>query len=78
MSHNSSPFCSDYFEDGVLRTIFLGWPWTVILPISASRVVRITGVSCWHWLLAFLISIWIKLPVSLVLSYSCGMFESIT
>jgi hypothetical protein len=28
LSHNSSPFCSGYFEDGVLPTICLGWPRT--------------------------------------------------
>jgi hypothetical protein len=39
----SSPFCSGYFEDGVLQSINLGWPWTAILPISASQVARITG-----------------------------------
>jgi hypothetical protein len=34
-----------YFGDGALRTICLGWPQTVILPISVSQVARITGVS---------------------------------
>jgi hypothetical protein len=32
----------------VLTNFFLVWPWTVILPISASQVARITGVSQWH------------------------------
>jgi hypothetical protein len=45
LKHASSPFCSSYFGDGVLRSIFLGWPGTSILPISASQVARITGVS---------------------------------
>jgi hypothetical protein len=36
-----------YFGNGVLRTIFVGWPGTVILLISTFQVVRITGVS--HW-----------------------------
>jgi hypothetical protein len=31
----------------ILWTICLGWPQTVILPISASQAARITGVS--HW-----------------------------
>jgi hypothetical protein len=35
---------------GVLRTICLGWSWTSILPISASQVARIIGMS--HWRLA--------------------------
>jgi hypothetical protein len=32
---------------GVSQIICLGCPWTLILPISASQVVRITGIS--HW-----------------------------
>jgi hypothetical protein len=35
-------------EMGVSWTIFLGWPQTEILPILASQVARITGVSHWH------------------------------
>jgi hypothetical protein len=34
--------------DGVLRTIFLGWPRTLIFPISASQVARIISVSHQH------------------------------
>jgi hypothetical protein len=45
LSHASSPFCSGYFEDGAWRTICLSWPQTWILPISASQVIRITGMS---------------------------------
>jgi hypothetical protein len=30
------PACSDYFRDGVSWTICLGWPWILILLISAS------------------------------------------
>jgi hypothetical protein len=26
LSHISSSFCSDYFENGVIPTICLGWP----------------------------------------------------
>jgi hypothetical protein len=37
-------------EMGVIQTICLGCPSTVILPISASQVARITGMS--HCLLA--------------------------
>jgi hypothetical protein len=48
LSHTSSPFCSGYFGDGVLRTVCPGWPWTMILSISASKVVIITGVNHWH------------------------------
>jgi hypothetical protein len=37
MSHPSSPFCSGYFGDGgVSQTIYLDWPQTIILLISAS------------------------------------------
>jgi hypothetical protein len=45
-----SPFCSHYFGGGVSQTL-LGWHPTVILPISASQVARIIGVSHWHALL---------------------------
>jgi hypothetical protein len=45
LNHASSPFCSIYFGDRVSWTICLGWLRTVILPISASQVARITGMS---------------------------------
>jgi hypothetical protein len=45
LSHTSSPFFSGYFGDGILRIICLGWLQTVILPISASQVARITDVT---------------------------------
>jgi hypothetical protein len=48
LNHISSPFCSGYFGDGVLWTICPRWPRTLILPISASWVARITGVSFLH------------------------------
>jgi hypothetical protein len=48
LSHTFSLFCSGYCRDGVLWTICLGWPETTVLLISASQVVRITGVSYWH------------------------------
>jgi hypothetical protein len=47
LSHISSLFCSGYLGDGFSQTICLGWPWTTILPISASQVIRITGMSYW-------------------------------
>jgi hypothetical protein len=25
LSHTSSPFCSGYFADGIIQSIFLGW-----------------------------------------------------
>jgi hypothetical protein len=28
-------------------TVCLGWPWTMFLPISASQVAGITGMSYW-------------------------------
>jgi hypothetical protein len=43
--HNSSPFYPGYFGDGVLQTIYPGWPGTEILLVSASQVARITGMS---------------------------------
>jgi hypothetical protein len=46
--HISSLFCSDFFGDRVLQTICLGWPRTATLPILASQVARITGVSNWY------------------------------
>jgi hypothetical protein len=45
LSHTSSTFWSGYSEDRVLQTICLGWPQTMILLISASRVDRVTGMS---------------------------------
>jgi hypothetical protein len=45
LSHTTSPFCSGYFGARVLKIIFLGWPQTAVLPISASQEARITGVS---------------------------------
>jgi hypothetical protein len=43
-----SHFGSGYFGDRVSWTSCPGWPWTVILPISASPVTRTTSVSHWH------------------------------
>jgi hypothetical protein len=43
LGHISRSYCSGYFGDGVSKTVFLDWPPTVILPISAFQVVRITG-----------------------------------
>jgi hypothetical protein len=34
LNYTSSPFCSGYFRDGVLQTIYPGWPWAGILQIS--------------------------------------------
>jgi hypothetical protein len=47
VSHTPCPFCCSYFGDGVLRIICRGWPWTAILPFSASQVAGMTGVSTW-------------------------------
>jgi hypothetical protein len=32
-------------RDGILQTFWLGWPWTMVLLISATQVARITGKS---------------------------------
>jgi hypothetical protein len=45
LSHTSSPFCSGYFRDWVLRTVCPGWPQTSIFLISVSQIIRITGMS---------------------------------
>jgi hypothetical protein len=42
LSHTSSPFCSRYLGDGVSQTICQSWSQTLILPISAYQVARIT------------------------------------
>jgi hypothetical protein len=57
LCHTSSPFCSGYFGGGggVLWTICPGWPWKVILPMSASHVARLTSLSHWCPALALLI-----------------------
>jgi hypothetical protein len=33
------------FGDEVLHTIYLGWPRTMVIPMSASQISRIIGVS---------------------------------
>jgi hypothetical protein len=43
-----SLFCDGYFRDRVSQTVCPGWLWTAILLISASWVVRITGMSHQH------------------------------
>jgi hypothetical protein len=46
LSHTASPFWSGYFGHGSPN--YLSWLLTEIVPISASQVVLITGVSHWH------------------------------
>jgi hypothetical protein len=46
----SAFFCEWFFQDRIYGTICPGWLQTMILLISASWVVRITGMS--HWCLA--------------------------
>jgi hypothetical protein len=48
LSHNSSPICSGYFENRILRTVSLGWFWTTVILISAFQVARIIDLSHWH------------------------------
>jgi hypothetical protein len=40
--------CVGYFQDRTSQSTYLGWPWTVILLISASFLARIPGVSHWR------------------------------
>jgi hypothetical protein len=54
LSCTSSPFCSGYFGDWVSRTICLGCSPTSTIPISASQVAGITGVSHQHHTALFL------------------------
>jgi hypothetical protein len=61
--------------DEDLLTFCLDWPWTVILPVSASLVARITGVShhiqlVVHWCSYFWLGFLKKLKVFLTL-YKC-------
>jgi hypothetical protein len=35
------------FGDQAFQTIFLGWPQTIVLPISISQVAGIIGMSRW-------------------------------
>jgi hypothetical protein len=51
VSHTSSPFCSGYFGDGgLVNSLPLMATQTPFSSISASQVIRITGVSHQHWL----------------------------
>jgi hypothetical protein len=46
LGHSTSPFlCWVFFKIGSHRPICSGWLWAMILQISASWVVRITGMS---------------------------------
>jgi hypothetical protein len=45
LSHTPILFCFGNFGDGVLWTIFPGWAWTSILPITVTQVAKITGVT---------------------------------
>jgi hypothetical protein len=46
LGHTSNPLYPGCFGDGGSQKLFAwGWPWTKILPISASQVARITGMN---------------------------------
>jgi hypothetical protein len=45
LSHIPNPFWSGYFWRWYLVNYLSSWPWITIIPISASQVARITGVS---------------------------------
>jgi hypothetical protein len=48
-------------EMGVSQTTCWGWHWGEVLPISASQVARIIGMS--HWCLAFFLVLRLQLRV---------------
>jgi hypothetical protein len=48
LTQTSSPFWSDYFGDRGLMNYFPRLALNLLLPISASKVARITGVSHWR------------------------------
>jgi hypothetical protein len=54
LSHTFSPFVLVILEMGVSKTICLDWPPTVILPILASQVNRIIGMSHRHLALYYI------------------------
>jgi hypothetical protein len=56
LNHTSCPFCSSYFGSGVSRTIFEDWLQTAVLPISASQVAGIIGVSTRAYLSILIVS----------------------
>jgi hypothetical protein len=47
LNHTTRQFALVILEMEFSWTVCLGWPWTTTLPISASQVARITGLS--HW-----------------------------
>jgi hypothetical protein len=61
LSHTSIPFYSGYFGGGILKTIPLGWPRTIIFLISVPQIARITGV-----ILALSMLYYVKLSPSLL------------
>jgi hypothetical protein len=40
-----SIFCCGYFEMESHKLFCLGWPWTTVLLISASKVARLIGLN---------------------------------
>jgi hypothetical protein len=66
LSHTSSSFGSGYFWDGVSWTIFSGWPWTMILPISASQAAKnyMYEPAALSWFLILYFPLCIKLITS--------------
>jgi hypothetical protein len=63
-SNVCSLFCCDYFGDGgVSWIICLGWPWTLVLLISAYQIARITGMSHQSTYLVHLTNIHVVLTI---------------
>jgi hypothetical protein len=77
LSHTSNPFYSGYFGDGILWTIYLGYPWTMIL---SSQAARVTGVSYWHPLICLFMSVvfilwnWVHQHSMHIYTYNCCIF----
>jgi hypothetical protein len=45
-----------YFVDEISQATYLGWPQTLVLCISASKIARITDMKHWNKLHAFFTS----------------------
>jgi hypothetical protein len=65
--HLRHTFCSGYFGEEVSQSIYPGWPQTLVIPISASPIARITGVSHRHLAGSSFSFLWVISSFSLAL-----------